>query len=308
MVMPHSPLRSRSRSRLRLRPANPRGFSLVEMIISIALIGTLAVLATPLLRLPITAWSEASVRADLVQAAQAAEGLLAQDLQAALPGSVRVQQVGARVLVEMLEVRAQGRHRFIGPGAGACVPAGCGGDALQAACADTCFTSLGPLEGNAPVGGADWVVVLGAPPTGNAYFGGNVAVPGGFKTRLVDAVPAAEGQRVRHAAFSFGTLSAERRFYIVAQPITWDCNPGTGKLTRVAGYPIAAVQPLVFFGASSNVVVATGLAGCTLRFVAGTGTSSGTLLANVQLQRSGPGGQGVERFEMVSQFMLPQAR
>ncbi|MBL8323642.1 MAG: prepilin-type N-terminal cleavage/methylation domain-containing protein [Rubrivivax sp.] len=287
-----------------------RGFSLIEMVISIALVGVIAVMATPLMRLPLAAWADASRRADLVQAAQAANAQLAQDLQRALPGSVRLRTLGPRVLVEMLDVRAQGRYRGGSGGAGVC-PVACAApasrDALLPGCADGCFTSLGALEGDPPVPALDWLVVLAAPAS-DPYLGGNVAVPGGVKSRLIDVVAAPEGQRVRFAAHNFAAGSPQRRFYLVAGPVTWDCDPVAGTLRRIAGYPIAAVQPINPVGATSNAVVADGITACQWQLQPAAGALGGTLLARLQLQRAAAGGAEVERLEHQAQFALAQWR
>lgn len=280
------------------------------MVISIALIGTIAVMATPLLRLPLAAWGDASRRADLVQAAGAVHSLLAQDLQRALPGSVRLRTLGARAVLEMLEVRAEGRYRAGTGGTGVC-PVACAApanrDALQLGCADTCFTSLGLLEGDPPVGGADWVVVLGGAAP-DPYLGGNAAVPGGIKTRLADVAVAPQGQRVRHGAHNFLAGSAERRFYIVSTPVTWDCNPAARTLRRLSGYPVTALQALAPLGATSDVLVSDGVSACQWLLQPGPGASGGTLLARVQLERGAPGGTQPERFEHVAQFALAPRR
>lgn len=249
------------------------GFTLVEMIISIVLISLLALVAAPMLRLPLSAWLDATRRAKLAQALDTVNGKLTDDLQRALPNSVRVRQIGPRVLLETLEVRAWGRHRA-GPSGGAQVcPAVCTGpglqDALEASCNETCFTSLGPLEGDAPVGGADWVVVNPLGPGvagGDPYFGGNVAVAGGIKSRLTDVTPAPDGNRVRIAMHNFPGLAAGRRFYIVATPVTWDCNPATQRLTRRWGYPVAAVQPAAFGAGAQAAPLATNVAACSIRY------------------------------------------
>ncbi|MCW5632054.1 MAG: type II secretion system protein [Rubrivivax sp.] len=289
-----------------------RGFSLVEMVLCIALIGTLAVVAAPLLRLPLAAWVDASRRAELLQSADAVNTRLAQDLQRALPGSVRLRTVGARVWLEMLEVRAEGRYRSGAGGGGVC-PVACAApasrDALQTGCTDTCFTSLGALEGDAPMA-ADWVVVMGAAGA-NPYLGGNVAVPGGVKTRLVDATAAPEGRRVRHAAHNFLVGSPTARFYVVSAPISWECDPGagtgTGTLRRVAGYAVAAVQPTAFAGATSNVLVHDGVAACRIVLAPGN-SGSATVQLRLQLQRSSPGGLEVERFDLTAQYAVPPWR
>lgn len=292
-----------------------RGFSLVEMVISIALIGALAVMATPLLRLPITAWSQAAQRADLMQAADGVNARLALDLARALPGSVRVRQVGARVLLEVLEVRAQGRYRSGNGGAGRC-PSVCGlppamADALAfaPACNDSCFVGLGAIESDpadAPLPN-DWVVVMGDP-AGDPYAGGSAIVPGGVKTRLVDAVAFPEGPRVRHTPYRFGSASPASRYYIVAGSVSWDFDPTAGTVRRHAGYPVAAVQPLAFGAAATSVVVSDGLRAATLQLQPAALPGGGTLSARLQFERAAPGAMEVERFEMASQYRLPALR
>jgi MSHA biogenesis protein MshO len=288
-----------------------RGFSLLEMLIAISLISVLSVFAAPLLRLPLSAWVDASQRAELQQNAQQVNSALAQDLQSALPGSVRVRTVGGRSLIEMLQVRAHGRHRA-GSGGASAGCASCGGagaaDELDTSCADSCFGTLGALEGDAPVPGQDWLVV--AAPGTNPYLGGNLAVAGGNKTRLVSVAAAPEGAVLRFNAHRFSALAPTRRFHLVAAPITWDCNPGTRTLSRIVGYPIAAAQPVAaaaFAGASSNVVLANAVNACTLQTTPGSGATQATVLVRVQLQRAGTAGLPAERFEMAAQFALPAA-
>src|SRR4051812_47948698 len=256
-----------------MRALRPRGFTLVEMVVSITLISLLALVAAPMLRLPLSAWLDATRRSEMTNSMEAMNAKLADDLRRALPNSVRVRQVGARVLLELLEVRAWGRHRA-GPSGGAQVcPAVCGAagaqDVLEAACSETCFTSIGPLEGDAPVAGSDWVVVnpLGpGVPAGDPYFGGNVAVANGIKTRLTFIAAAPDGNQLRIAAHTFPAVSGSRRFYVVATPVTWDCDPGTRRLTRRWNYAIAAAQPAAFPAAADAAPMATQVGSCAIRY------------------------------------------
>lgn len=268
-----------------VQPLHARGFTLVEMVIAISLIGLLALVAAPMLRLPLGAWLDATRRAEMTNSIEAMNAKLADDLKRALPNSVRVRQVGARVLLEVLEVRAWGRHRA-GPSGGAQVcPAVCAGagahDVLEAACPETCFTSIGTLEGDPPVAGSDWVVVnpLGpGVPAGDPYFGANVAVAGGIKARLASIAAAPDGSQLRIAAHTFPALAASRRFYVVATPVTWDCDPGTQRLTRRWNYPVAAVQPIAFAVGAGAAPMATQVGACAIRYVAAGSQGRGGLV------------------------------
>ncbi len=291
-----------------------RGFTLVEMIIAIALIGLLSVMAAPLLRMPMVAWMDASRRADLSASADLVHDKLAADLARALPNSVRVRQLGARVWLEYLEVRAHGRHRAgTGAGAPAC-PAACatpgGNDRLEAACSETCFTSLGPLIGDPPVAGQDWVVVNPLSPAGaagNPYFGGNAAVAGGIKVRLQDTAAATDGTRVRHAAHTYPALAASSRFYLVATPVSYECNPATRRLLRHAAYPVSALQPTAFAGADS-VPLASNVAACGMRFTAaGTGGGGGVVSVWLRFSRNAADTGAAESIETSGQYAVSEA-
>ena len=299
-----------------MRSVRPvRGFTLIEMIISIVLISLLALVAAPMLRLPLSAWLDATRRAELTQALDTVHSKLADDLKRALPNSVRVRTVGARVFLETLELRAWGRHRAGASGAGQVCPAVCSAagleDLLEAGCNETCFTSLGPLEGDAPVGGADWVVVnpLGpGVPAGDPYFGGNVAVAGGIKSRLTDVVAAPDGNRLRIGAHNFPALASNRHFYVVATPVTWDCNPATGQLVRRWGYPVSAVQPVAFGVATPSAPLATSVGACSIRYQAAGGLGRGGIVQmTVRLRMLAADTQIAETVDLVASLPVSAA-
>ena len=158
--------------------------------------------------------------------------------------------------------------------------------------------------------GQDWVVVNPLSPAGavgNPYFGGNVAVAGGIKVRLQDTTTIAAGARVRHAAHIYPATSSSRRFYLVANPVTYECNPATQTVTRHSGYAIVAAQPAAFAGATS-VPVATNLAACSLRYVvAGMGGRGGLVSAWFRLSRTASDTGAAESLESSSQLAVSES-
>ncbi|MCO5098026.1 MAG: hypothetical protein M9884_11240 [Rhodocyclaceae bacterium] len=90
----------------------------------------------------------------------------------------------------------------------------------------------------------DFLVVYNLGPgfTGaNAYASGGVT--GGNKSRIT-AVAAGAGNedRIDFQSLAFPLASPDRRFHVVAGPVTYICDPVAQTLTRQWGYAIGAAQ------------------------------------------------------------------
>jgi MSHA biogenesis protein MshO len=288
------------------------GFTLVELIVSIVLIGILAVAAVPMLQLPMTAYLDASRRADLSSELDVAVSKLRDDLEQALPNSVRVRQVGTRYYLEYLQVRASGRYRAGLAGGPQACPATCAtplaNDVFEFACNESCFTTLGPLQGAAPVAGSDYVVVnpLGpGVPNGDPYFGGAATPPGGIKSVLQGIAPVAGGSRVTMTPHAFALAPATRQFYIVANPVSYECNPATQRLTRYWGYPIAALQPAAFGAATPSAPLAISVGACSFVYTpTGTLGSGGVVSLWLRYTRAASGTSAAESAESFVEFSV----
>jgi MSHA biogenesis protein MshO len=242
-----------------------RGFTLVELIVSITLVGILSVVAVPMVRTPMQAYMDATLRAELSAQLDASVARMRDDLALAMPNSVRVRNIGARYFVEFLPMRASGRYRS------ATTTTLCPNDKLEFGLAtEGCFTTLGPLQmRSALVPGSDWVVVNPFNPAGtvgqNPYFGGATAPPDGVKSRLLTFTPGASENRITITPHRFLNEPVNHQFYIVSNPVSYECNPATRRLTRYEGYAIAAAQPSVF-PAASAAPLATVIGDCQIRY------------------------------------------
>lgn len=295
------------------RTSLERGFTLVELVVAMTLLALLTMAAAPLLRVPVVAYMDVQRRADALQSLDAIHHGLEADLANALPGSLRVRSVGSRVLLEYLEVRARGRLRAGPSGALQACPATCAtaglNDALEASCADTCFTALGPLDGATPVAGSDWVVVNAQGPGvagGDPWLGGAAPAAGGIKTRLVATAAASDGLRLSIGAHAYPALAPSRRFYLVSQPVTWDCDPATGRLTRRWGYAIAATQPTAF-GAAANAPLASGVTACAVSVQATGSEGRSQVQLRLRLARADGALGSQEAVELVGQYEVGAA-
>jgi len=305
-----------------MRPSRSKclGFTLVELVVSITLLAILAMVAVPMLSLPMSAYMDAALRSDLRSEMDTAAAKLRDDLAQAMPNSVRVWPAPPLVprFLEYLEVRAYGRYRW-GPGSvpGPSCPAACGSnDELVPACADNCFVTLGPLQGGAPVPGADYVVVT---PGGgvNLYANGAATPPGDVKARLQSVTPIASdsggGSRITITPHQFSNHSANRQFYIVATPVTYECDPATRRLTRYWGYPIAALQPTAFGAGVARAPLATIVTACRFGYTPtppptppGAATRGGVVSMWLRFTRQSLGTGFEESVESLAEFSVKE--
>lgn len=271
-----------------------RGFTLVEMVIALTLLSLLATVAIPMLRMPMTAYMEASARARVTTNLDWVQSKLTADFSTALPNSVRVRNVGNRYFIEFLQVHAQGRYLAGNPlvAVPACpLTPSCTATpdelafSTSAACTDTCFMSLGdvtPVGNAAVVNGSDFVVVSPTNTTGltgDPYA--NAALPAvqSIKSRLVSLAAwnaTRRGRQITMAPNTFPNIPAPgespriKRFYMIASsPVTYACDITSGTLTRYSGYNILPVQPVAFGGGVQAVPLATNIA-CNITSVAST--------------------------------------
>lgn len=290
------------------------GFTLIEIIVSITLFSILAVVVVPFLRMPMTAYMDATQRAELTAELDASVAKMREDLSQAMPNSVRVRQVGTRQFLEFMPARAVGRYRAgASPGLQQC-SATCSGagnnDMLQfASCSESCFTALGPLQGAAPVAGTDWVVVNPIATTGtpgtpgivsrDPYFGGATAPANGVKSRLQGYAPATGMVTMTPHQFPTPPTLSKRQFYVVGTPVSYECNPITQQLIRYDGYAIATVQPTAF-PAGNSARLASSVSACTFRYDATGGLGRGGVVT-VWLRFSLPS-PGTRQPEAVESF------
>lgn len=253
----------------RRRAAGATGFSLIELIVVMAVVGILTSIIALFIRHPIEGYVAASRRAALVDAANTVLQRLAREVQQALPNSLRLTQVGGVTYLEYLPVVSGGRYRAELAGDGS-------GDILDfASGSDAGFDVLGP----AVTAGAYLVIYnLGLDASSDAWQGGN--------RRDVTSVGA-----VNHLAFTAtGTPlpleSPSRRFFLAGQPVTYVCDPTAGELRRIDGYALQATQPTSFGGAASRLL-ARNVATCTMNYDASTGQRLGQLTLRLQLTQDG---------------------
>jgi MSHA biogenesis protein MshO len=292
------------------------GLTLMELILSLTIVGILVGMTALFMRLPMESNATSRLRLDLVDSAELALRHMDQELRAALPNSVRVSAAGGTYL-EFLATRASGRYRT-SPSVpvGAC-PAGAqsGTMLVTEPGSDTCFSTIGPVIASSTiVPGSDYIVIRNDA-THNAYSTGAADGPnkaliaaGGYTASLAGTAPSES--RFRFTGLSL-PASDNNLFYVVSGPVTYMCDVTNGQLLRYAGYPIATTQPMPPLSGTVSVIV-TGLSSCAFDYgLAGKAAGlldQGIVSVKLTLSRTAPGTGGSEAISLIAQIPVDRSQ
>lgn len=248
-----------------MRPIfNHAGFTLIEMIVVIAITAIVGSMVAVFLRAPLDSYVAQDRRARLADTADTALRRMGRDIRLALPNSVRVTSVGSASYLEFLGTRSGGRYRAQG-----------GGDILDFTAADTRFDVLGPAIAM-QAGDRIAVYNLGIPGA-DAWAGDTLANYTGA---------AGPTSSIAIASKQFPLASPGNRFQVVDGPVSYVCDPVAGTLTRYWGYPIAAAQTTAFAAATPQARLATGVSACNFTYQPGVTERGGLVSMTLNLSQA----------------------
>lgn len=260
---PRSPARRRGRA-----SARARGFSLVELVMVLTLLGVIGSIGATFVSRIVAGQQDNRVRLTMAQAADGALTRLGAELALALPNSVRVTVNAEGTWVEWVPVLDAGRYRQAPDTA-----SGSPGDLFDPANgSDNSFDVISSaLATPAPSGAQIAWANLGTAES-DVYAGTN---------RRAGLVVAGSGKALAFSATGVA-LPADAgtgRFFIVGTPLTVAClgTPGAQRLVRFSGYGWIPSQPVseASLAAASPTQLLNGLSGCNAAY--------GTALANIGL-------------------------
>lgn len=259
-----------------------RGFTLVEMVVAMVIIGIVAGMVAVFIGAPVRSYIDTAARVELADAADNATRRIARDVRLALPNSVRVDASGR--YLELLLTKTGGRYLSVDDATPGNVLAF---DSDPAPANPNVFDIVGAAPaGVQAIRAGDFIVVnnLGDTDPVNAYNCSAkcnratvASVAGNTVTMTANPFLAANPADPTMRAIA----SQSSRFQVVTTPVTYFCAPnanGGGTLQRYSGYAIQAAQPVnaaaVPLGnAPVSGLLAGQVAACTFSF---------STLANVQ--------------------------
>jgi MSHA biogenesis protein MshO len=249
------------------------GFTLVEMVVVIAITGILAAVVATFLRRPVESYVDVVRRGELSDIADTALRRITRDVRTALPNSIRVTTSGNVTYLEYLHTSGGGRYRSATDSSGA-------GNVLDFAAADASFDVIGAMP---TLAAGNSIVIYNLSSTGsaaNAYIGDN---RGAYSSNTATTITLS-------AAKLFPFQSSGKRFQVVEHAVTYACDPlpaGAGVLRRHWNYGFVNPQPTPPAG-GSNALLASNISGCSFDYSASASTArTGILALSLQISQGG---------------------
>ncbi len=271
--------------RLRLQS----GFTLVELVITIALTTIVVSFMSVFIAGPVRAYTDQGRRAELVDVAENSLRRIARDVRRALPNSIRVSATGSIVAIEMLNTVDGARYRDR-------PPPGNPSKRLQFSSPDDAFNSVGVFRNIAvPFSSTTHYLSIYnvGVPGADAYELANVITPPGTRIDIAADSVAGEHNVQLTPAFQFAFASPGKRVYLIDEPVSYLCDTGSGTLVRYSGYSIASSHAdrdsgaeLLGAGASATVI-ADQVSSCAAAYAPGTAQRAGLVSLGIDVSDAG---------------------
>lgn len=262
----------------------PRGFTLVELVMVIALTGVVVVMASTIIGNQMSGYMDTARRATMTAKADMALQQMARDLRNAVPYSIRV---SGGTALEWVPIRHWGRYRKL-PDASASGVLDFSRpddafDVLFATALPTITSSMRLVIGNTDAAGVDGINVYGDVSNGALVpAGSHVITP-----TSVTLGTSASGIRLT-PSFQFALASLAARFYLVEGAASYVCSAGS--VTRYSGYapqksqPVSGAAPPL--NSSAQALLLDGVSSCQFGYTALDATH-GVVSVQLRLQDSG---------------------
>ncbi len=233
-----------------------RGFTLIEMVMVIVILGVIGAVVAVFIKRPVDAYFDTVRRSALTDAADTALRRMSRDIRTALPNSLRQT---SNQCIEFIPTKAGARYRAEDLVAG-------DDSSLNFAAADTSFNMLGrntDLPASQRIAAGDLIAVYNLGIAGSDAYTGNT-------TSVVSTVVDGTETVITIASKQFPLASGSSRFHVIPSDqkiVSFVCSGGV--LYRNANYAFGSSCP-----SSGGAVLANNISSCDF------------VLAGVDLQRN----------------------
>ena len=248
-----------------LRARAARGFTLVELVMVIALAGVVAVLISTVMSNPLQSFADQSRRAELVDKATVALNRMSRDVRLAVPNSLSASSSQIR----LLSIAAAGRYRANQPD-----PSGPRVDPPQctqagASCNIDILSPIEPTESTTP----HWLVIYN---TGVSELAA-VTSPSVISPKVFTWSSGVLSATLQN--FRFKYASPQHRFYLAREVIGFRCD-ANGRLWRSVSANLDGSSAV-----ESLVVDSIAPGGCSFSYDPGTSSRSGLVTLRLSLSQ-----------------------
>lgn len=253
----------------RPRPGRQQGFTLIEIVMAITILGIAAGMVSVFLLSPIKAYFSTANRAVLTDAADGALRRLSRDVGAALPNSLRSTSGGSNACVEFIPTLGGGRYRYQQSSSGT-------GDILD-------FTNLT---------GDDSFDVLGQVNLDNLPTGSKKIVIYNLGIDLADAYQGNNTGTIATASASKVTLSPPKQFPFAAAGNAFQVIPDYAVVYSCAGSSLLrstrslSASPLASCPVTGTPI-ATNVSSCSFYYLPTVNARNGILSVSLGLTLDG---------------------
>ncbi|GGK04296.1 PulJ/GspJ family protein [Pseudomonas matsuisoli] len=265
-----------------------RAFTLVELIIVIAVSSVVAIMISTILSRPMQGLVDQSRRSALVDMATVALDRMARDIRLAVPNSLRLSGAcvsgGANCRVELLRAQIGGRYRA-SPDA-----SNVRRDPPTCAASPCTVEVLSPFNGTdqALMSTINWMVIYnvgGSEAGSNVWPNGSATGPAVVSPKVAVTLTSSNALSLSGsgvAGFSFKYASPQHRFYLADKVVGYDCAGGA--LRRQEFTSLAATGD---YNYSAAAPLASGVSACVFRYDPGTARRNGLITLQLTLAKGG---------------------
>jgi MSHA biogenesis protein MshO len=253
-----------------------RGFTLIELVVSISISAVLVSFMATFITTPMQAYFAQSRRTTLVASADTALRMMARDVHTALPNSVRLINSGGIVGIELLATTEQVNYRDAQGAPDA--------HGVDFGIPDKNFSTMGTFRSLVIPAGTYLSIGNAGTPGQDAYEVAHVITPVGTTiTATANITNAGEDDVSLSSAVTLTFPSPTHHMFLVSGPVAYLCDGNAQTLTRFSGYSISATTSgytpgLLYANGATSALAAQNVASCQIDLVAPGAAAYGQLI------------------------------